>query len=136
MFINLSNHPSSQWSESQKSAALVLTTDNEILDLPFPNVPAYADTFHIATLANEVLSTLHQMCQERKIETVMVQGEFTLTYRIVRLLQIENDDLASYDLPTMYIVAACSERKTVEQEVPWRTIKTAVFEFVQFREYI
>ena len=57
---------------------------------------------------------------------VMCQGEFTLTYHVVRLLKEHG----------ITVVSACSERKSVEKKKEDGTVyKSAVFRFAQFREY-
>lgn len=48
MFINVSNHPSSKWSQAQKDAA-----GGEILDIPFPNINPRASTWEVEAMASE-----------------------------------------------------------------------------------
>lgn len=122
MFINLSNHPSSKWSSAQLESAFALTSDNHVMDIPFPAVPSTATTEDILTIADG----LHHKVMANKPEAIMVAGEFTLAYTMIELCIRAG----------IKVVAACSERRT--QEVvneDGTTIKTTVFEFIQFREF-
>ena len=122
MFINLSNHQSSKWSSAQLESAFALTSDNHVMDIPFPAVPSTATTEDIITIADG----LHHKVMANKPEAIMVAGEFTLAYVMIELCLRAG----------LKVVAACSERRT--QEVvneDGTTIKTTVFEFIQFREF-
>jgi hypothetical protein len=123
MFINISNHPSKSWSVTQTLAALTLDPSG-IRDIQFPNVPASACPEEIEIMADVILSQLSQIPST----TVMVQGEFSLTYNITSRLIARG----------VSVVVACSERKSVESPNPngAGTVKTSVFEFVQFRAVI
>ena len=119
VFINLSNHPSSKWDKSQTEAAKCY---GEIVDLPFPEVPAQADENDIAELASQYMDRI----MEYRCEAVMVQGEFTLTYRLIKLL-------AEKQITTL---AACSERNTEETVNPdGSTSKKTIYRFVRFRRF-
>jgi len=126
MFINISNHPSSRWSEAQLSAAKALGC-GDVWDIAFPNVPPGASPDEVTTLAFTTIGKcsdlLHSRWEEPRI--FMVQGEFSLTYKITSLLHFVKE----------VVVVACSERKTVERQLEdGKTSKEAVFEFVQFRK--
>lgn len=119
-FYNISNHPSAKWSASQLEAARSL--GGEVQDIAFPAVPATASTEAVVQMAAEIAAKVPADCI-----CAMVQGEMTLTLGIVRLLQARG----------IICVAACSDRKTVEAvDASGKTVKTAVFEFVQFRYYM
>lgn len=61
-----------------------------------------------------------------KPDAVMCQGEFTLTYALVKAMKECG----------ITVVAACSQRCTEETtDENGNTVKKAVFRFVQFREY-
>ena len=121
MFVNLSNHPSSQWSMAQLQAAKKY---GEIIDIPFPPVPPEADRDLIGSMAEVCCGKV--MSLKNDLDVVMVQGEFTLTYQIVSRLKAEG----------ISCVAACSERKVREwTDENGNYQKQAVFEFVQFRAY-
>lgn len=119
-FINLSNHSAENWSKEQMGAAMAY--GNQIYDCSFPNINPHASKQEISELAE-------RYCQELKAENptaVMVQGEMTFTHDLVSRLQAEG----------IKCLAACSERKTMEQQLPdGTTKKTAAFEFCGFREY-
>ncbi len=130
MLINLSNHPTAMWLPEQIEAAHRVY--GEVLDLPFPAVPADADEADIQTIAQEYLKKVQTIAQEylNKVQTfspsaeavVHIMGEMTLTYALVCLLK-----QAGYTC-----VASTSVREVYEEE-PGK--KTAVFRFVRFRKY-
>ena len=138
-FINVTNHPLVRWRVEQLEAAkhfheeLILTVDedvseNIIIDIPFPDVPASADMNDIRRMAEELVSTImkYEKPFEKIISGVLIQGEMTLTFATVSLL---ND----YEV---WSVAACSERSVKEKILPdGSTEKISVFNFVQFRPY-
>lgn len=120
VFINFSNHPSSNWSKNQKNAV----SDQykaQIVDIAFPLVSASADEEEISVLAKECIETI---CSHNP-KAVMCQGEFGLTYQVITLLKQKG-------ILTVY---SCSERKTIEKKTDSGTVKTSEFCFVRFREY-
>lgn len=122
MFINLSNHPSSKWGKMQLEAAMELTSDNHVMDIPFPAVPTTATTADIIKIADG----LHHTVMTNRPEAIMVAGEFTLAYTMIELCLRAG----------IKVVAACSDRCTKEVvNEDGTTTKTAIFEFVQFREF-
>ena len=120
VFINFSNHPSSNWSENQK-IAVYDQYHAQIIDIPFPQVSASADEEAICSLAEKYVETI---CKHDP-KVVMCQGEFGLTYQVIMLLKRK-------DILTVY---SCSERKTVEKKTDAGTVKTSAFCFVRFRKY-
>lgn len=119
MFINFSNHPSSNWSESQKRAAQVW---GEIVDYPFPQVASWSDENEIQSMAEKAVKGMIQ----KKPDAVMCQGEFTLSYAVIKRLREK-------EIP---VVSACSERRVKEEIVSDGTSrKVSEFEFVRFRRY-
>lgn len=116
--INLSNHPSTNWSETQIKAA---SKYGEIVDLPFPSVDAAGDEVYIAALADEYLSKVLQIASGRNV-TVHLMGEMTFTFALVKLLQKEGLDC----------IASTTEREVIE--LPSGK-KEATFKFVKFRKY-
>ncbi len=94
-----------------------------VVDIPFPAVDPAATKEDILALADKIVEEI----KECEPEAVMCQGEFTLTYAIVRRLSDKG-------IP---VFAACSERKVVEtiDKATGKYEKTARFEFVGFREY-
>lgn len=115
MILNYSNHPSHLWNEDQIKAAEAY---GEIVDMPFPSVPADLDEEGINKMADRDYTSIiksHPDC-------VLCQGEFTLAYALIKMLRESG----------IRVVAACSERITrVEGDV-----KISEFKFVRFREYI
>lgn len=119
MFVNCSNHKSDNWGERQIQEA---EKWGEIVDFPFPNVDPKADEKAIQELAAKTAEQLLEI----KPDAVMCQGEFSLTFSLVKILR-ENG------IP---VFSACSYRSAVEEHLPnGRVEKKAVFEFVRFRRY-
>jgi len=119
MFINISNHASSGWSEQQLKKAKEY---GEVIDIPFPEVNPRADSDEI----NRQVEELYGQVMKYQDPVVMVQGEFVLTFRLVTKLLAAG----------LRVVAACSERNTVEEiDEEGNTVKKIRFEFVGFKEY-
>ena len=117
-FVNLTNHLSERWSEEQLQAA-----GGNVIDVPFPNVDPDATSDHVKNLADGLVSKV----LEHEPDTVLVQGEMTLTYRVVNLLRQKG----------VRVVAATSKREVVETtREDGSTDKRVVFRFVRFREYV
>lgn len=114
-FVNFTNHPSDRWSQEQLQAALKY---GEIVDIPFPEVPATADENTINKMAREY----HGKIMEQNPAAVLCQGEFCLAFQVISLLQRSG----------VTVLAACSERN-VKSEDNGR--KITVFEFKRFRKY-
>jgi CRISPR-associated protein Csx16 len=118
VFVNLSNHPSDEWSTAQREAALLLAP--EIRDRAFPEVPPEVGVAEIAALAERVVARL---IRELPGAThAMVQGEFTLAHALVRRLQERG-----------IVCLAATTRREVTTAAGG--VKTTRFEFVRFREY-
>ena len=80
MLLNISNHPSSQWSADQLEASKEY---GEVLDIPFPDTPSTATISDITQMADRVVEFIKQYDNP----TVHIMGEMTLTYAIVRRLR-------------------------------------------------
>ena len=122
--MNISNHSSTKWSKEQLEAA-----GSEVIDIQFPNVNPQVTTEELDDLAERVVREVESYTSATmkydgwKDKYVFhVMGEMTLSYLIVRMLQVSG----------FKVVASTTERKVVEQ--PDGT-KMSVFSFVQFREY-
>jgi len=117
MFINLTNHPSSNWNEDQIKAA---NCDGEIVDLAFPVIePTFTkqDILQLVEEYAEVIMTI------KKGDTVVhVMGEMTFTYNLVNALKVLG----------ITCLASTTERNTV---ILPDGRKVSEFKFVQFREY-
>jgi len=119
MLINLSNHPSANWSAEQTAAAHKLY--GEIVDLPFPVVEPSADETQIAQLTDEYLSRVLQLVGGQSV-TVHLMGEMTFCFTLVARLQKRG----------ILCVASTTRRVTIETEPG---IKQSIFRFVRFRNY-
>lgn len=119
MLINLSNHPSSKWSETQIAAAHSLF--GEIVDMPFPAVAPDGDEKYIADLADEYCDKVMEVSGGEPA-VVHLMGEMNLTFILVSLLQNEG-----------YTCIASTTRRIV-RELPDGG-KEAKFQFVRFRKY-
>ena len=118
LFINLSNHPSSMWGEKQKKAARGF---GEIVDIPFPQVPASASETEITALADKYFEKVRALAPA----CVMCAGEFCLCYKL----------FSRFIDAGIKTVTACSERVAVEKTAAdGTTHKEVTFDFVQFRE--
>lgn len=81
MFVNCSNHQSALWNDLQRKEA---EKYGEIIDVKFPAVPAEAIEEEIQDLAQNKVKQILSM----KPQAVMCQGEFTLTYSIVKGIDV------------------------------------------------
>ena len=83
IFINLSNHPSSGWSEEQLNAARAY---GEIVDMPFPQVEPAATAADVHELAGELVAAILEYGEAADL-TVHIMGEMTLCYAVISRLQ-------------------------------------------------
>lgn len=119
MFINCSNHPWEKWNIKQIEAAQKW---GEIVDYPFPQIPASADSLYVEGLADAVAKDIIA----KKPDAVMCQGEHTFTYALVSRLQKAG----------ILVVSASSERNVRERIKEDGSVeKSIIFKFVQFRQY-
>ena len=119
IFVNFTNHPSADWAQDQRTAALRY---GRIVDLAFPQVPASADPDAVAALA------LHCAARILALDPacVLCQGEMTLCFLVVQ-------HLLAQGVP---VVAACSERRAEQWTDDGGIVhRRAVFEFVGFRPF-
>jgi hypothetical protein len=120
MFLNLSHHPSAQWSPAQREAAEAL--GGEVVDQAFPEIPPVASEAEVAALGGQLVAEI----LGRKPDAAMVQGEFTLAFFLVRELQLR----------TIPCFAATTKRiSRVERQADGSSRTVSVFEFVRFRRY-
>lgn len=119
VFVNLSNHPSADWSEEQKKAALVY---GGIIDVPFPSVPSSCSDKAMQKLADKAVGAVGKAAYPAREVTVHVMGEMTLTYRIVNKLKARG----------IRCLASTSDR--VANDLG-NGEKISQFHFVEFREY-
>ena len=118
MLINLSNHPSTDWNETQLAEAGKF---GEIYDLPFPQIDPTLSPKQINELATQYFLQVQAIASPREA-VVHIMGELTLCYQLVDMLKS-----LGYTC-----LASTSERKVKDLG---DGKKEVTFEFVQFREY-
>jgi len=118
LLINLSNHPSAQWSPEQKTASKPY---QEILDIPFPSVPEDADEQNISDLADEYCAKIQELTKDNTA-TVHIMGEMTLTVALIQRLKSSGIEC----------IASTSKRVVKETEPGHKEV---VFQFSRFRRY-
>lgn len=121
MLINLSNHPSINWSQEQKLKALELY--KEIVDIPFPEVDPNGEEEYIENLAGEYLNKILEI-KNRTSETVVVHLMGELTFSFALLVKLKANGVRC---------VASTTQRVVMDEGNGRVTK--LFRFVRFREY-
>lgn len=119
MLINLTNHPSANWSKEQLEASACF---GEIVDYPFPMVSPEADEEIIIRQAAEIVYNIYQVYGQSNL-TIHLMGEFTMTVALLKEFSVRN-------IPC---IASTTERIVTETE-PGK--KSVVFKFVRFRKYL
>ncbi|WP_053991291.1 hypothetical protein [Mangrovimonas sp. TPBH4] len=115
MFLNLTNHPSSQWEQAQLQAAKKYGV---IVDFRFPEIDPKASSQELEQLADALALQIEQL----NPKAVHLMGELTFTFMLVNKLH-------SKKIPCL---ASTTKRLTTESS----GVKTSVFKFVQFRPYL
>ncbi len=118
LFLNLSNHPVSQWSADQLEAARQY---GEVRDLPFPQINPDATEDGINSLVEQYLSVIRQVGSPQEV-VVHLMGELTFCFALVERLKAEG-----------YTCLASTTERIVSQ-IDSQT-KQATFRFVKFRKY-
>jgi hypothetical protein len=121
MLINLSNHPSINWSQEQKLKALELY--KEIVDIPFPEVDPNGEEEYIENLAGEYLNKILEI-KNSTSETVVVHLMGELTFSFALLVKLKANGVRC---------VASTTQRVVMDEGNGRVTK--LFRFVRFREY-
>ncbi len=119
VFINLSNHPYSTWSEDQLEAARQY---GELKYLEFPAVNPEWDDNDISDAAGKLIREIREMAPVPEASTLHIMGEMTLTYSLVE----------TFKALGYRCVASTTERHSWTDE---QGNKVASFRFVRFREY-
>ena len=120
VFLNITNHPSSEWPAVQQQA--VLRLGGPVMDVPFPPVPPEASSAEVQALALQFTASLPYA----QVSGALVQGEFLLTFLMVLLLERRG-------IPCF---AATTRRSASSHRLSGSSVrKTSLFEFVQFRRY-
>lgn len=120
-FVNFTNHMSSKWSPSQTEEAEKYGT---VVDVPFPAVSPTATKGEIEAMADKAVAEI----LEQHPDVVMAQGEFTLTFAVVNMLQQKG----------VKCVVACTRRRTdeeIQRLAAQGLTREGMFEFMGFREY-
>jgi len=118
LFLNLSNHPSSEWGEEQRKAA---EQYGDIEDMPFPQVDPDADEKKIEELAERITEEILKKAEAHDI-TVHIMGEMCLTFAVVSRLTTHG----------IRCVSSTTER--IVEQLPDGSKRTK-FHFWRFREY-
>lgn len=125
-FLNLSNHPSVQWSDLQLSTARELTKNQSatIIDYPFPHIDPELSSIEIEQLADQLLDDLTTLMHEGddRIVAVHIAGEPIMCLAISRGLRTRG----------VKCYSATSHRLSTEED----GVKRSEFHFVRFREWI
>lgn len=124
VLINLSNHPSSLWSEKQKEEAKRLF--GEIVDIKFPLISPNASSDEVLHIAYDLLKEIESYKSKYEEINVHIMGEFSLTVIMVQLL---------YSIGIRCFVSTTDRKVKEEVNEKGETVKTTVFDFVRFREY-
>ena len=129
MFINLTNHRFEDWSELQKITAVKQFGEFTGME-GFPQIGPHLSKEDVARTVLAVLSDIDAAIHHNGLNpadvSIVCQGEMCFTVEFVR--RATERGYSCY--------AATSERKSIETQLPdGTTSKTAIFEFVQFREY-
>lgn len=121
LFINLSNHPSSTWSEIQQKNAIEQFGD--IIEIPFPEIEPEWDSERIDNLVEIYLEKILTIAKEKNAHAVVhLMGEYVFCFKLTTLLK-ENG---------ITVVVSTSKRHSVMNPDGTKTIQ---FNFVSFRNY-
>ena len=118
IFINLSNHPISKWSDKQLNAA---SEYGNIYEIPFPAIDPSGDEKYISDLTDKFLQTIKSYSHLGE-PTVHIMGEMTFTYSLVQKLKTDN------------IICLASTTCRNVNELP-NGVKETIFTFERFRKY-
>lgn len=119
VFINVSNHPSSDWQTDQLDAAYKV---GMVYDIPFPAIPPDWDTQKVALLVDVYKEKIKKLLPEPDgVSVIHVMGESVFTFMLVSSL-----------LHECYTVVASTTERVVSYE---GERKISTFKFVRFRSY-
>lgn len=118
-FLNISNHPSSAWSENQRYSAEKYGT---IVDVPFPQIDPDGDEQYISELKDRLCKNLYSAFGKEGY-IVHIMGEMSLTFAVVSCLRKEG----------IRCFVSTTERNTIDNGDGTKTVS---FDFVRFREYM
>ncbi|HHH49520.1 MAG TPA: CRISPR-associated protein [Saprospiraceae bacterium] len=115
MLLNLSNHPSTKWTNEQRKAAI--QQYGSIEDMPFPQIPPEATSDDVRILAEEYYIKIRQLDPT----AVHLMGEMTFTFALVTKLKAIG----------INCIASTTNRFVQEKDGK----KIVQFQFIQFRDY-
>lgn len=107
LFINFTNHPTSEWDEKQIEAAKKY---GKIIDMDFPKIQPDSSEYDIIKLANQYAKTILSKGEPSDL-TIHIMGEQTFCHTIINILTKKG----------ARCVASCTQRET--------------FKFVKYRYY-
>ena len=130
VFLNISNHPSSGWSESQKKSAQELASDNlevegyrnpsaiQIVDVSFPDITLESTDDVLMEIISPILQKIYW--NEWEVGGALVQGEFVAVFDFVHILS------------RFFSCYSALSKRIVEEKDGKRTY---TFQFLGYREY-
>lgn len=121
MLLNLSNHPSTKWSEIQKNAAI--TQYDNIFDMEFPNIDPEWDNNKVLELAKSYVLKCLELKSKQNLKAVHLMGELTFCTALSILLKKHNINCI---VSTTHRIVSFNKQGIKESE----------FSFCRFREYI
>lgn len=118
MLLNLSNHPSKNWSSAQLEAAK--KQYQSVTDLPFPQISPQENTEDVVLQAKAYLKKI--TTDYPTTTAVHLAGEMTFTVALIRMLQKNH----------ISVVCSTTERVVIEEKDGKKTMQ---FSFCRFRAY-
>ncbi len=120
MLINLSNHPSTSWSDKQLKSAKRKFKD--VIDISFPQISPYADSQDVKSKAVDYFKKVKNLLRQTsdKNNAVHLMGEFSFVYFLTLLLKKDR----------IKVVVSTTSRIVDEAEGK----KIVTFNFIKFRE--
>ena len=118
MFINLSNHPSANWSEKQLAEAQKY---GEIIDMSFPVVSPTEDEAYIASLVTNYLKNILSYYHPVR-DVFHIMGEMCFSFSLIKKLQERG-----------FTCLASTSERIVTETIPG--YKEVYFKFIRFRKY-
>lgn len=120
MLINISNHPSSEWGEKQKSAALAMW--GGVIDIELPQIDPNLSCEEVIQKASSDVHHYMEIAAECGSNSVFhIMGESVYCYHTIRLIKEAG-----------YTVVASATERVVEYK---DDAKISHFSFVRFRAY-
>ena len=119
MFVNLSNHPSSQWGDEQRRDAMQY---GEIIDISYPRIPVRIENDAMDALVD----TYYDQIVSLNNPVVMLQGEPVFAFRLTNRLKAIG----------IKVLVSCTERISEEERLEDGSVrKTSRFIYGGMREY-